>query len=532
MSSSCQIAGAAITRLAVGSAGVPAALLPATVAALRKFSSLAPNFAPDSIVTASAPKLDAPGAPESERRPLPTADSSAGRDWTPSNMQRVSRRTFRLLGPHSCARSRAEDLPAGALLTARQGSRYSSQPLRFPAEQGATGHPCASEIEQMDIGEVTELPGYSARVLPITLSQGAQLKLAFPGTNAIVFVKKSSRMDRVAVEVRSPGRETHSEKLEVTAGATKVTVLERKGANLGRSGLVQVTAWIPAGYCGLDVETGGGDVHVESIKEAGLTVKTYGGDIRVTAMDQGTHCHLDAGSGKIGGSFTAGDVSVVTTSGDVQLSRVMGRKVNIRSASGRVHCAFLYGTTLDVESGEGVLDILNMHGEDVAHARTHGQLLHLGGVEGRAEVDSGGGDVHMLLHDTISEVSVRSGGGSVRCSMAPSAYAHFEARAKDVKFVTKQLLDVKVAREADGWWRGSITGFSRPSKKKTPAPDTQATVRIDAGPEAVVVVEPKNWLEAVKDRFGQNQWRPTERERYKEDRPPAPAPEAGAAPST
>lgn len=66
-----------------------------------------------------------------------------------------------------------------------------------------------------------------------------------------------------------------------------------------------ITAWIPERFCGVDLQSRGGSIRIQSVTEASARASSSGGDMDVGTI-KGTDAAFDTGGGSLTGTVTAG----------------------------------------------------------------------------------------------------------------------------------------------------------------------------------------------------------------------------------
>ena len=140
----------------------------------------------------------------------------------------------------------------------------------------------------------------------------------------------------------------------VTATRTEsgdVAVVARGGAG----GRARVACRIPPRFCGVDVASGGGDVHVTSVVEATVRVSSDGGAVTLGSV-KGAAARVDTRGGALSAKNLTADAAVDTAGGAVNIHKLVGRRVRVRSLGGVVVDA-AYVAVLDVDTAGGALEL-------------------------------------------------------------------------------------------------------------------------------------------------------------------------------
>ena len=353
------------------------------------------------------------------------------------------------------------------------------------------------------------------------------------------------------------------------------------------SGIRALKIRIPSRYCSLHATTNGGDLTVEAVREAALEACTSPGGRVSLGTVRATVARVVTRGGDLSARELVADLLSVSTAtatrgnernqtcsssvgGSASIERLVARRGSVRTGGGSlaVRSAF-FGEALDLDSGGGELRLGGLtprssssDGSEnsstssssssssssppataVARIHSRGGTLSVEGLEGDADVDSGGGELrlHLLRGSKGLSVRARSGGAAVRAAVAPELLGSSQLVAGDGIVLLSssnpfsssgRMKDVSsAAAEADAAldsrWRemsSSPSSFSPPPPPPaafaplTPAsaaaastagrrgggdrlrdhgPAPATLVLIDARPGGEVSVEEESWKDAV-----------------------------------
>ena len=298
----------------------------------------------------------------------------------------------------------------------------------------------------------------------------------------------------------------------------------------------QVRAAVPSRYCCVAVCAAGGAVEVEGVREAALDVSSGGGAVRLGRI-QATTVDVDAGAG---GTIEAGEVSGMTVAlragGPVRGARLVGREVAVRGAPIAFEAAL--GARIDLDTGGAPAAVEartlsadasllltspesgedgaggGLGGEEGGLVRSHGGPVTLGAVAGAVRVESAGGAVEVHCTLECRDLEVLSGGGDVRCSLAPGVQALVDvAGTSGAVALEGASLRLEVGTELEGsrggggGVRGSLSvgetaaSAGRLGQGRDPGEPLRLRIRPEGGR---VVLRERSWLDGlrVKSRAG------------------------------
>ena len=197
-------------------------------------------------------------------------------------------------------------------------------------------------------------------------------------------------------------------------------------ASGGAGGRARVACRIPPRFCGVDVASGGGDVHVESVVEATVRVSSDGGAVTFGSV-KGAVARVDTNGGKLFAKNVTADAAVDTAGGAVVLDKLVGRRVRVRSLGGDVFVEAAYAAVLDVDTAGGALEMGEARVGKKSTLKTRGGVVKLRGFAGDADarvvVDTAGGACALELRaEAAGSLRVLTRGGDVALGV-PEGFA-------------------------------------------------------------------------------------------------------------
>ena len=197
-------------------------------------------------------------------------------------------------------------------------------------------------------------------------------------------------------------------------------------ASGGAGGRARVACRIPPRFCGVDVASGGGDVHVESVVEATVRVSSDGGAVTFGSV-KGAVARVDTDGGKLFAKNVTADAAVDTAGGAVVLDKLVGRRVRVRSLGGDVFVEAAYAAVLDVDTAGGALLMGEARVGKKATLKTRGGVCKLRGFAGDQDafcvVDTAGGACALELRaEAAGSLRVLTRGGDVALGV-PEGFA-------------------------------------------------------------------------------------------------------------
>lgn len=309
---------------------------------------------------------------------------------------------------------------------------------------------------------------------------------------------------------------------------------------------------VPPRFCSIDVTSGGGNVHVQAVKEGSLTVESRGGDIHIGSM-AGATAELLSGGGAVTGSVTAEKVFVHTDpgtgggSGNVRLDKLLAKEavilardldtsspLAVRSqdgaAWGSVHVTALYAEEAHIKSGGSPVSIGTLSCSADGVIISGGGPVSVAGLDGSLRVISGGGAVELQLQKNVQDVHVNSnadpslggaasaGGsqatesaaaaGAISCRIDPAVSAVLATCCENLNVDTAlpfEALSVKghvitahVGPEPAQQSPPQLDGAAGDAIGKAPPPKH---IVLDAGERGRIEVGARSWADSIKERF-------------------------------
>ena len=194
----------------------------------------------------------------------------------------------------------------------------------------------------------------------------------------------------------------------------------------GAGGRARVACRIPPRFCGVDVASGGGDVHVESVVEATVRVSSDGGAVTFGSV-RGAAARVDTNGGALSAKNVVADAAVDTASGAVVVDKLVGRRVRVRSLGGDVRVEAAYAAVLDVDTAGGALEMGEARVGKKSSLKTRGGVAKVRGFAGDADafcvVDTAGGACALELRaEAAGFLRVLTRGGDVALGV-PEGFA-------------------------------------------------------------------------------------------------------------
>ena len=201
-----------------------------------------------------------------------------------------------------------------------------------------------------------------------------------------------------------------------------VAVVARGGAG----GRARVACLIPPRFCGVEVVSGGGDVNVASVVEATVFVSSDGGAVTLGSV-KGAAARVDTNGGELVAKNLTADAAVDTAGGAVNIHKLVGRRVRVRSLGGGVVVDAAYVAVLDVDTAGGALELGEARVGTRWNAKTRGGAFQARGFAGdgdaRCLVDTSGGACALELRaEAAGSLHVRTHGGDVALGV-PEGFA-------------------------------------------------------------------------------------------------------------
>jgi hypothetical protein len=318
---------------------------------------------------------------------------------------------------------------------------------------------------------------------------------------ADVFVTCGADAEVVRLSVAGAGAAAAAASFDAAAGV--VALAARPGAPPGAP--LAVDAAIPARYVGVDLETGGGAVRVEGVKEAALAaVRSRGGAVTFGRL-AAARIFIDSAGGAVEGSgLTAADVRVDSRGGAVRLGSVAGTAAALDAGGGAVELGAVYADTLDVRDAGGfAAAALQCGAARVAVAP--GGAVAIGGLDGALQLRApGAAVVRLQLNDGARCVDVDAGAGAdVELCLSPGLTIDLELRSGPAGRLQLPLERARALPAAPGGGaRAEVLALeaggapqSRLQRGEAMAPRAAVTVH----GAAAVRVRRRSWMEGVEE---------------------------------
>ena len=236
--------------------------------------------------------------------------------------------------------------------------------------------------------------------------------------------------------------------VEVRVRAPAAHPIRREDDDRTQHGRVSVLCRIPPRFCGVDVVSGGGDVHVNAVVEATVRVDALGGDVRLGSV-RGAKLRVSTGGGALVASNLTADAVIRTDGGALDVGKLVGRRLRVRTLGGDARVETLFADGLDLATAGGNARLKTLHVSRYGRVRTSGGSFTARNVAGdgeeRTTVDSGGGDVEIDVGERLGALVVRTRGGDARVAVpegfAPKLVVHGrvggeEVRGKEIRRAT------------------------------------------------------------------------------------------------
>jgi hypothetical protein len=301
-----------------------------------------------------------------------------------------------------------------ALLPRRLASRGAP-----PARRLAAGAPAGAPADAAEAAAAELDAAFAVR-------PGALLRVALGVLRADVVVTCGADAEEVRLSAAGAGAAAAAASFDAAAGV--VALAARPGAPPGAP--LAVAAAIPARYVGVDLETGGGAVRVEGVKEAArAAVRSRGGAVTFGRL-AAARIFIDSAGGAVeGGGLTAADVRVDSRGGAVRLGSIAGTSAALDAGGGAVELGAVYADALDVRDAGGfAAAALQCGAARVAVAP--GGTVAIGGLDGALQLRApGAAAVRLQLNDGARRVDVDAGAGAdVELCLSPGLAVDLELR--------------------------------------------------------------------------------------------------------
>jgi hypothetical protein len=216
-------------------------------------------------------------------------------------------------------------------------------------------------------------------------------------------------------------------------------VVDAAAGEAATRGRVSIRCEIPPRFCGVSINSGGGDVRVDSVVEASVDVRSDGGNV-VFGSIRGAAVRVASEGGDVVARNVAADASVDTGGGFLKLEKLIGRRVRARTGGGLLSADAVYVSHLDVDTrggscalGETRLGAAVRDGARRAASRlkTRGGFFSARGfacdVDAVVSVETSGGDCELELRTgTAGYLCVRTKGGDVSLGVPESFFGKID----------------------------------------------------------------------------------------------------------
>jgi hypothetical protein len=231
-----------------------------------------------------------------------------------------------------------------------------------------------------------------------------------------------------------------------------------------------VRCLIPPRFCGVDIASGGGEVRVDTVVESHVSVDSGGGHVTLGSI-KGARLRVTTGGGFLAATTLVADSTISTHGGEVTVGKLVGRFLTVRTRGGDMNVGALFAGDVTVDTAGGALALKTAQVSGVGRLRSRGGAVSIRGLAGDGEEhtvvdskgagDSRGGDVALELHERLSSLCVRTGGGDVALTVpegfAPQVTVHGTYRGTRVR----GPISVAEAESGDGGSASSAGGHLR-----------------------------------------------------------------------
>ena len=169
--------------------------------------------------------------------------------------------------------------------------------------------------------------------------------------------------------------------VEVRVRAPAAHPIRREDDDRTQHGRVSVLCRIPPRFCGVDVVSGGGDVHVNAVVEATVRVDALGGDVRLGSV-RGAKLRVSTGGGALVASNITADASIRTDGGELDVGKLVGRRLRVRTLGGDARVETLFADGLDLATAGGNARLKTLHVSRYGRVRTSGGSIAARGWRG------------------------------------------------------------------------------------------------------------------------------------------------------
>jgi DUF4097 and DUF4098 domain-containing protein YvlB len=180
--------------------------------------------------------------------------------------------------------------------------------------------------------------------------------------------------------------------------------IEGKGGESGRRHGTEYEVAVPERF-NVDVETQGGDIHLDSNLQGEFRATTAGGDIRT--MNVGGPVHVETAGGGISLGDIGSHVEAQTAGGSIRVGTVKGDEV-LETSGGQISTGQVNGN-LRAETAGGDLMLAGATGQ--IRAATAGGQIQIGETGGGVRAETAGGTIR--LQGARGNVVVETAGGAI-----------------------------------------------------------------------------------------------------------------------
>lgn len=176
--------------------------------------------------------------------------------------------------------------------------------------------------------------------------------------------------------------------------------------------LKKLVAVMPGRWCNLLLEGGKGHVTIQNTKEANINVMTTGGGVTLGEL-RGNEAFIKSNGGFVTAELISAVFELKTGGGNLLLKRAIGTAMQIDTDGGDMVIGSAYGEDVQLKSGGGCIEIKHIQAHQMAHVSSDGGDVQIYGLDGNAEILSGGGNVQLQLLANAKEVKINAGVGEV-----------------------------------------------------------------------------------------------------------------------
>jgi hypothetical protein len=109
---------------------------------------------------------------------------------------------------------------------------------------------------------------------------------------------------------------------------------------------------VPPRFCGVDVTTGGGDVHIAQVVESAVRVDSCGGNVGFGSI-RGADLKVHTAGGSVRADTITADAVIATDGGDVRVGKLVGRTLTVHTLGGDLDVGALFGDVLRADTAGG-----------------------------------------------------------------------------------------------------------------------------------------------------------------------------------